>query len=84
MPPKEQEREDVTEAREVWREIQGKLDIEKLVSLDESSVNLAYTRLYGWSPSGERINEGVVDVRFERQSVLSSMRISGKIVPNCI
>ncbi|MCL2775370.1 MAG: IS630 family transposase [Oscillospiraceae bacterium] len=44
-------------------------------------MNLAYTRLYGWSPSGERINEGVVDVRFERRSVLSTMRISGGIVP---
>jgi transposase len=44
-------------------------------------VNLAYTRLYGWAKSGERVNEGVVDVRFERQSVLSSMRLSGEIVP---
>lgn len=44
-------------------------------------MNLAYTRLYGWAKSGERITEGVVDVRFERQSLLSTMRINGKIAP---
>lgn len=44
-------------------------------------MNLAYTRLYGWAPSGERVNEGVIDVRFERQSILSTMRINGGIVP---
>jgi len=81
LHPKEQEREDVAESREVWKEIQPKLDATKLVALDESSVNLSYTRLYGWAPSGERINEGVVDVRFERQSILSTMRISGVTVP---
>jgi transposase len=81
MNPVEQEREDVVESREVWREIQPKLDIEKLVALDESSVNLSYTRLYGWAPSGERVNEGVVDVRFERGSILSTMRVNGSIVP---
>jgi len=69
------------ESREVFKEIQPKLDIAKLVALDESSVNLSYTRLYGWAPSGERVNEGVVDVRFERQSILSTMRINGGIVP---
>ena len=81
MHPAGQEREDVVESREVWKEIQPKLDITKLVALDESSVNLSYTRLYGWAPSGERIHEGIVDVRFERQSILSTMRIDGGIVP---
>lgn len=81
MHPREQEREDIVESREVWKENQSKLDVTKLVALDESSVNLSYTRLYGWAPSGERINEGIVDVRFERQSILSTMRINGGIIP---
>jgi len=80
--PKNQEREDVVESREVWKtEVQPKLDINRIVPLDASSVNLGYTRLYGWAPSDERVNEGVVDVRFERQSILSTMRVSGEIVP---
>ena len=79
--PAEQEREDIAESREVWKENQPKLEITKLVALDESSVNLSYTRLYGWAPSGERVSEGIVDVRFERQSILSTMRTNGGITP---
>jgi transposase len=51
------------------------------VSLDESSVNLAYTRLYGRAKKNERISEGVKDVRFERESILSTMRLNGKMCP---
>jgi len=57
------------------------IDIFKLVPLDESSVNLAYTRLYGRARKNERIEEGVKDVRFERESVLSTFRLSGEIFP---
>jgi len=52
-----------------------------LVFLDESSVNLAYTRLYGRAKNGARINEGIKDVRFERRSILSTIRLSGEQVP---
>lgn len=66
----------------MWQtEAQLKLDMNRIVPLDASSVNLGYTRLYGWASSGERVNEGIVDVRFERQSILSTMRVSGEIVP---
>jgi transposase len=66
----------------VWKEeVQPKLNIEKIVALDECSVNLGLTRLYGWAPSNERVREGVADVRFERQSILSSMRINGNCEP---
>jgi len=51
------------------------------VSLDESSVNLAYTRLYGRAPLNERVCEGVKDVRFERQSILSTIRLNGAMCP---
>jgi transposase len=54
---------------------------ENLVPLDESSVNLAYTRLYGRARKGERVREGVRDVRFERQSILSTMRLNGGMCP---
>jgi transposase len=54
---------------------------ESLVPLDESSINLAYTRLYGRAKKNERVKEGVKDIRFERQSILSTMRLSGKMCP---
>lgn len=53
----------------------------KLVFLDESSVNLAYTRLYGRALKNEKINEGVKDVRFQRKSILSTIRLNGDICP---
>jgi transposase len=56
-------------------------NLKNLVFLDESSINLAYTRLYGWAMSNQRINEGIKDVRFERQSILSTIRLSGDQVP---
>ncbi|GHU48599.1 hypothetical protein FACS1894120_7020 [Clostridia bacterium] len=57
------------------------MSIDNLVFLDESSVNLAYTRLYGRAKSSERINEGIKDVRFQRQSILSTIRLSSEQVP---
>jgi transposase len=51
------------------------------VPLDESSINLAFTRLYGRAKKSERISEGVKDVRFERQSILSTIRLNGEQCP---
>jgi transposase len=79
--PKEQEREDVKIKRENWAKNQSDLPLNNLVFLDESSINLAYTRLYGRAKSNQRINEGIKDVRFQRQSILSTIRLSGEQVP---
>ena len=49
--------------------------------MDESSINLAYTRLYGRAKTNQRIKEGVADVRFERKSILSTMRLNGQMCP---
>jgi len=57
------------------------LDVNKLVFLDESSVNLAYTRLYGRALKNEQIREGTKDVRFQRQSILSTIRLNGDTCP---
>jgi transposase len=55
--------------------------VSKLVLLDESSVNLAYSREYGRAPTNERIKEGRKDVRFKRESILSTFRLSGEMCP---
>jgi transposase len=50
----EQEREDVQEARRVWGEAQGVMDIEKLVFIDETWTSTSMTRRYGRAPRGQR------------------------------
>jgi hypothetical protein len=63
--PKGQENPRVIEEREFWRINQPNLNVVKLVFLDESSINLVYTCLYGRAKSGQRMCEGVGDVRFK-------------------
>lgn len=50
---------------------QLELPLDSLVFLDESSINLAYTRLYGRAKSNRRINEGIKDVRFVFEGTLN-------------
>jgi len=58
-----------------------RIDIHHLVAWDESSVNLAFTRLYGRAKKNERISEGITDVRFERKSILSTVRLNADMCP---
>jgi transposase len=46
-------------------------------------VNTALTRTYGRAPSGERVNDYVPDARFERMSVISTIRLGGEMAPFC-
>jgi len=71
----------VQERRKEFKEEIKSIKIKNLVSLDESSINLAYTRLYGRAKTNERIKEGVVDARFERKSILSTLRLNGEMCP---
>ena len=57
------------------------MDMKKLVFLDESSINTGMTRLYGRAQSNERVVDCIPDVRFERISILSSVRANGETVP---
>ena len=52
-----------------------------MVFLDESSINTGMTRLYGRGPSGERVVDYTPDVRFERTTIMSSIRLNGEMVP---
>jgi len=49
------------------------------VFLDESGVNLAETRLYGRAPSDERVIDYVPDARFERKTILVSVKLDGQM-----
>lgn len=67
--------------RTEWQENQQQLNPESLVFLDESSINCAMTRLYGRALKKDRVNDYVPDVRFERTSIISSIRLSGHTAP---
>ena len=77
----EQNREDVKAKRNAWKASQPEMDIDKLVFLDESGINTGMTRLYGRNLSKERVVDYTPDVRFERTSILSSIRANGDMVP---
>jgi transposase len=77
----EQNRADVKARREEWKTAQPAMNAGKLVFLDESSVNTGMTRLYGRGMLGARVIDYVPDVRFERISILSSVRLNGDLAP---
>ena len=57
------------------------LDISKLIFIDESGVNCGMTKLYGRGLKSERVIDYTPDVRFERTSVISSIRLNGEQAP---
>jgi transposase len=71
----------VQRERQEFAQAIKEIDVFKLVSLDESSVNLAYSRNYGRALTTERVREGRKDVRFQRESILSTFRLGGEMCP---
>jgi transposase len=71
----------VQEAREQWASDQGEMDAASLVFIDETGINIGMTRLYGRAFGEERVIDYVPDVRFDRISLLSSIRLDGTLVP---
>ena len=59
------------------------MDAGSLIFLDETGANTGMTRLYGRAVDGERVVDYVPDVRFERTTILSSVRLNGAITPVC-
>jgi len=57
------------------------MDGASLVFVDESGVNIGMTRLYGRALGEQRVIEYVPDVRYNRLSILSSIRLDGTMVP---
>jgi len=71
----------VQEARESWANDQIDMDSKSLIFLDESGINIGMTRLYGRAFGEGRVVDYVPDVRYDRLSILSSVRLDGTIVP---
>jgi transposase len=82
LHPNGQKRPDVIEKRKKWQEeIAPALDISLTFFFDESSVNCGMTRLYGRALSGQRANDYVTDVRFERTSMMGALGLCGIVAP---
>lgn len=81
MHASEQERPDVVAKRKVWKELQKKFDIEHLVFLDESGVNIDMTRRYGRAYGGTRVHDAAPCNKPTSTTILSSIRVDGTTVP---
>ena len=70
---------DVQELRQIWKEVLPKIDVNHLVFLDESGVNINLTRSYGRSIGKKRVVEKVPLKRSKRRSIVGAIRIDGTI-----
>jgi transposase len=77
----EQIRTDVAEARRLWHELQPKLDVTKLVFLDETWAKTNMTRHYGRSRRGERLVGYAPYGHWKTTTFLAGLRHDGIVAP---
>jgi len=75
----EQERPDVKERREHWRESQEAMDVSRLVFLDETGAKTNMTRLYGRALHGERVIDHAPHGHWCTTTIIGAMRLDGTI-----
>jgi transposase len=67
----------IQQARQAYRQRLAALDLRRLKFVDESSVNLAMTRLYGRAPAGERVVGSVPQNYGPNVTMLGALGIHG-------
>lgn len=77
----EQERNDVAEARKVWRENQPALDPSKLVFIDETGTNTAMVRQRGRGPRGARVIGRVPQGHWKTLTFVAGLRANSLTAP---
>ena len=77
MHASEQQRPDVKRKRTTWKRGQRRLDIRKLVFLDETGAKTNMTRRYGWGPSDERVNDCVPHGHWETTTLIHAIDYQG-------
>jgi transposase len=77
----EQERDDVAEARRVWRETQPSLDPAKLVFIDETGTNTAMVRQRGRGPCGHRVVGRVPHGHWKTLTFVAGLRVDAITAP---
>jgi len=73
----EQDRPDVKERREEWKQNQANLDIGRLVFIDESGAKTNMTRLYGRALGGQRCFDKTPHGHWCTTTMISSIRLDG-------
>lgn len=73
----EQDRPDVREKREIWREKAENIELSRFVFLDESGAKTDMTRLYARAFSGERITDSTPQSHWRTTTMISSLRFDG-------
>ncbi|WP_404310917.1 IS630 family transposase [Neorhodopirellula lusitana] len=77
MHASEQERSDVKERRISWKHQQRRLDISKLIFLDETGAKTNMTRRYGWGPSDERVTDLVPHGHWKTTTLIHAIDCRG-------
>jgi transposase len=77
----EQQRDDVQEKREAWRNEMPQLDPGRLVFVDECATQDDMTPRYGRAPVGERVVEGVPTAGWTIKTLLAALRLDGHRAP---
>ena len=69
------------EAREDWAEAAPTWDAARLVFIDETSLNTALVRLYGWGPEGERVRGTAPAGHWQTTTFVAALRQGGLTAP---
>lgn len=77
----ERARADIAEARHLWAELQTKLDVHRLVFLDETWTKTNMARLYGRCPRGERLIGRVPHGHWQTTTFLAGLRHDRIVAP---
>jgi transposase len=77
----EQDRPDVAQRREEWRQTQTSWNPEQLVFLDETWAKTNLSRTHGWAPTGERLIAKVPYGHWKTTTFLSGLRSTGWVAP---
>ena len=75
----ERDTEENRKRREEFVETIGKIDLDRLIFLDESGVSTQMTRLYARSTGGARIHETTPDSRWKILTILGAISTRGMI-----
>ena len=67
--------------REIWAACVPGIDVEKLVFLDKSGVNIAMFRRYGRCRRGERLVDAAPAAHWKSNTLLAAIRLDGVFAP---
>jgi transposase len=77
----ERARADIAEARRLWDELKSKLDVRRLVFLDETWTKTNMTRLYGRAPRGQRVIGRAPHGHWQTTTFLAGLRHDRIVAP---